>query len=167
MSPLDLFPVPHDVLAPKAWHAPAVFDSPHSGSLYPQAFRDQSRLDASALRKSEDCYIDALFAPVVDYGAPLLRMQVPRAYIDVNREPYELDARMFADELPAFANCASVRVVGGLGTIPRIVSEGENARRGALRWSARTRLRALNCCCFAGQRLKRKITPSGPAWASQ
>ena len=125
MSPLDLFPVPHDVLAPKAWHAPAVFDSPHSGSLYPQAFRDQSRLDASALRKSEDCYIDALFAPVVDYGAPLLRMQVPRAYIDVNREPYELDARMFADELPAFANCASVRVVGGLGTIPRIVSEGE------------------------------------------
>lgn len=47
----------------------------------------------------------------------------PRAYLDVNREPYELDPRMFDGLLPPYANVNSLRVAGGLGTIPRIVAE--------------------------------------------
>jgi N-formylglutamate amidohydrolase len=88
-----------------------------------------TRLSAQALRKSEDCYIDELFMACVDLGAPLLRAHVPRAYIDLNREAYEFDPRMFACELPGFMNTTSPRVAGGLGTIPRLVAEGEEIYR--------------------------------------
>jgi N-formylglutamate amidohydrolase len=56
-------------------------------------------------------------------GAPLLVAHFPRAYLDVNREPYELDPKMFAERLPSYANIASTRVAGGLGTVPRLVAE--------------------------------------------
>src|SRR5690606_10602293 len=55
-------------------------------------------------------------------GAPMLIANFPRAYLDVNREPYELDPKMFDGPLPSFANIGSMRVAGGLGTIPRIVA---------------------------------------------
>ncbi len=53
----------------------------------------------------------------------------PRSYVDVNREPYELDPRMFAGRLPSFANTRSMRVAGGLGTIPRVVGDGQEIYR--------------------------------------
>ncbi len=116
---------PFRLLAPREQLAPFVFCSPHSGSVYPRAFLQSSRLDPLTLRKSEDCFVDDLFAPVADLGAPLLAARFPRAYLDVNREPYELDPELFADALPSHANTQSVRVVGGLGTIARIVADGE------------------------------------------
>lgn len=69
--------------------------------------------------------MDELFGAVVGLGAPLIAASFPRAYLDVNREPYELDPELFRVELPDFANTQSVRVAGGLGTIARIVSESE------------------------------------------
>ena len=118
-----------EILAPSAWTAPAVFNSPHSGRQYPADLLRMTRLSPAALRKSEDCYIDELFMSCVDYGAPLLRALVPRAYIDLNREAYEFDPRMFACELPGYMNTSSPRVAGGLGTIPRLVAEGEEIYR--------------------------------------
>ena len=56
----------------------------------------------------------------------------PRAYLDVNREPYELDPKMFAGRLPTYANVRSLRVAGGLGTIPRVVSDSANIYKGPL-----------------------------------
>ncbi len=76
-----------------------------------------------SIRRSEDHYVDELFSAACDLGAPLLLANFPRAYIDVNREPYELDPRMFDGPLPPYANINSIRVAGGLGTIPRIVAE--------------------------------------------
>ena len=75
------------------------------------------------LRRSEDAYVDKLFSSVVGIGAPLLAAQFPRAWLDVNREPYELDPKLFGEQLPAHANSKSMRVSGGLGTIPRLVAE--------------------------------------------
>jgi N-formylglutamate amidohydrolase len=118
-----------EILAPAAWEAPAVFNSPHSGRKYPAELMRMTRLSAHALRKSEDCYIDELFMACVGLGAPMLRAHVPRAYIDLNREAYEFDPRMFACELPGFMNTSSPRVAGGLGTIPRLVAEGEEIYR--------------------------------------
>ncbi len=118
-----------EILAPAAWTAPAVFNSPHSGRKYPDDLLRMTRLSGQALRKSEDCYIDELFSACVDLGAPMLRAHVPRAYIDLNREAYEFDPRMFACELPGFMNTTSPRVAGGLGTIPRLVAEGEEIYR--------------------------------------
>ena len=121
----------HEVLAPPQWRSPLVFSSPHSGNVYPARFLASARLDAQTLRRSEDVHVDVLFAGALDSGAPLLRARFPRAYLDVNREPYELDPRMFEGRLPSYANTRSLRVAGGLGTIARIVGESQEiyARR--------------------------------------
>ena len=88
------------------------------------------------MRKSEDAYVDLLLAGVVNIGATLMHAHFPRAYLDVNREPYELDPALFAETLPDYANTHSLRVVGGLGTIARIVNEQEEIYRGPLSVSA-------------------------------
>lgn len=131
---------PFEILSPVEWTAPAVFNSPHSGHDFPEAFLRQTRLTRHTLRKSEDCFVDELFMSCISHGAPMLRALAPRSYVDLNREPYELDPRMFAGELPGYANTGSPRVAGGLGTIPRIVSEGEEIYRGRIDF-AEARLR--------------------------
>ena len=122
---------PFETTEPTLLSAPLVFSSPHSGDVYPAAFLAAARLDPLTLRRSEDAFVDALFQGVVGLGAPLLRARFPRAYLDVNREPYELDPRMFEGEMPAFANTSSLRVASGLGTVARLVAEAQEiyARR--------------------------------------
>ena len=122
---------PFEVLEPGRVELPLVFNSPHSGMVYPARFLASSRLDPVALRRSEDTHVDSLFLGGVGLGAPLMRAHFPRSYLDVNREPYELDPRMFDGRLPVVANTRSMRVAGGLGTIPRLVGEGHEiyARR--------------------------------------
>lgn len=122
---LQDFDPPFRVVSPGTQTAPFVLCSPHSGRVYPGHFLAQSRLDPLTLRKSEDGYVDALFEHVARVGAPMIAAEFPRAYLDLNREAYELDPELFAEPLPDFANTQSVRVVGGLGTIARIVADGE------------------------------------------
>jgi N-formylglutamate amidohydrolase len=112
------------VAAPAVQAIPLIFSSPHSGTRYPADFIAASRLDPLALRRSEDSFVDEIFAAAPRLGAPLVKALFARAYCDPNREPYELDPAMFEDELPAFANTASLRVAGGLGTIARVVGAG-------------------------------------------
>jgi N-formylglutamate amidohydrolase len=116
---------PFEAIEPEALTTPLVFNSPHSGSKYPRRFLEISRLDPLTLRRSEDAFVDELFLRCVALGAPLLRAHFPRAYLDVNREPYELDPRMFEGRLPDFANTRSLRVAAGLGSIPRVVGEAQ------------------------------------------
>ncbi len=123
---------PFEVTAPQDQAAPFVLCSPHSGSIYPADFLELSRLSPHALRKSEDCFVDELFMPVAAEGAPLIAARFPRAYLDVNREPYEFDPELFSEPLPDYANTQSVRVAGGLGTIARIVADGEEIYRSKL-----------------------------------
>jgi N-formylglutamate amidohydrolase len=82
-------------------------------------------LDAKAIRRSEDALVDDLIAAAPDLGAALITARYARAYIDLNREAFELDAGMFADELPEFARVRTARVAAGLGAIARVVSEGQ------------------------------------------
>jgi N-formylglutamate amidohydrolase len=131
----DLSP-PFILHKPAEQLTPVVFCSPHSGRVYPRAFLEASRLDPHTLRKSEDCFVDELFEPVVALGAPLIAARFPRAYLDVNREPYELDPELFHGRLPAFANTQSARVMGGLGTIARVVADTEEIYRERLPVSA-------------------------------
>src|SRR5881398_2664746 len=116
---------PFEILEPVEWRGPAVFNSPHSGSVYPRAFLTASRLELATLRRSEDSFVDDLNLGVVRRGYPLMRAHFPRCYVDVNREPYELDPRMFEGRLPSFANTRSMRVAGGLGTIARVVGDAQ------------------------------------------
>ena len=123
---------PFEVVEPRFLAAPLIFDSPHSGSRYPRRFLSLSRLDALALRRSEDAFVDELFLPCVALGAPLLRARFPRAFLDVNREPFELDAQMFDEPLPELANARSLRVAAGLGAIPRVVGDAQPIYKGRL-----------------------------------
>jgi N-formylglutamate amidohydrolase len=116
---------PFEILEPAAARGPLVFNSPHSGSVYPREFLGASRLDVGTLRRSEDSFVDELVLGVVARGHPLMRAHFPRCYVDVNREPYELDPRMFDGRLPSFANTRSMRVAGGLGTVARVVGDAQ------------------------------------------
>ncbi len=119
------FDRPIETVEPDRLSSPLVFSSPHSGSTYPGRFLAASRLDPLTLRRSEDAFVDELFLPCVALGAPLLRAIFPRAYLDVNREPYELDPKVFDGRLPEFANTRSLKVAVGLGTIPRVVGDAQ------------------------------------------
>ncbi|TVR97852.1 MAG: N-formylglutamate amidohydrolase [Rhodospirillales bacterium] len=119
-------------LEPAEQTLPLVFASPHSGIRYPPSFIAASRLDPVTLRQSEDAFIDELFADVVSHGVPLLKANFPRAYVDPNREPYELDPAMFDTPLPAYVNISSPRVQAGLGTVARVVTSGEEIYRAKL-----------------------------------
>jgi len=122
-----------EIIAPPEWTVPMVYNSPHSGTVLPDDFLAQVRLDSRTLRLSQDCFVDELFDGCIAAGAPMLRALHSRSYIDLNREPYELDPRMFADPLPGHFNTGSPRVACGLGTLPRIVAEGQEIYLGRLR----------------------------------
>lgn len=127
---------PVEVVHPAQPTSPLVFSSPHSGNVYPAGFVAASRLDPIMLRRSEDAFVDELYADAPAAGAPLLKARFPRAFIDPNREPYELDPGMFASTLPEWVNRSSPRVGAGLGTIARVVANGAEIYRGKLDFAA-------------------------------
>ena len=137
-------PAPVVVLHPAQQTIPVIFASPHSGRSYPDDLLAAARLDALSLRRSEDSFVDELFAAAPDHGAPLLAATFPRAYCDANREPWELDPAMFADKLPPWVNTTSARVGAGLGTIARVVASGEAIYRGKLSFADAER--RVNTC---------------------
>ncbi len=133
LSPESLPPLCVD--RPLRQTAPVILASPHSGRHYSAAFVASAKLDALGLRRSEDSFVDALFADAPAHGIPLLSANFPRAYCDANREAWELDPAMFEDMLPAWVNTTSQRVGAGLGTIARVVATGEAIYRGKLRFA--------------------------------
>ncbi len=124
-----------EVVATGSQTLPLVLASPHSGMTYPPDFLAASRLDSLSIRRSEDSYVDQIFGAAPRLGAPLLRAHFARAYLDPNREPFELDPAMFEDALPDFVNSHSPRVRVGLGTIARIVASGEEIYARKLRFA--------------------------------
>jgi N-formylglutamate deformylase len=132
------------ILRPPVQTVPLVVASPHSGRTYDAAFVQSARLGPLDLRRSEDSFVEELFASTVDHGAPLLYAQFPRAYCDPNREAWELDPGMFSDSLPDWVNTTSPRVGAGLGTIARVVTSGEAIYREKLPF-AEAQARVRDC----------------------
>jgi N-formylglutamate amidohydrolase len=128
-DPAADFQPPFTVLRPVVPALPVVVNSPHSGRHYPKAFLAASRLDPLTIRQSEDSFVDEIFACAPVAGAPLMHAHFPRVYLDVNREPYELDPEMFDSMLPSYINSQSLRVAAGLGTIARMVNEERDIYR--------------------------------------
>jgi N-formylglutamate amidohydrolase len=128
------------LLRPKVQATSVIFASPHSGRVYSPEFLEQTVLDPLALRSSEDAYVDELFAAAPQIGAPLLLAEVPRAFLDLNRAPDELDPALIDGILRAPHN---PRVSSGIGVIPRVVSGGRHIYRGKMPLAeAESRLRA-------------------------
>ena len=116
---------PFEIMSPETQRIPFVYSSPHSGKLYPPEFIKTSRLELKSLRGSEDCYVDELFSAAPNVGAPLIKAIFPRVFIDANREPYEFDPSMFLEPLPDFVTTSSNKISAGLGTIAKVVADGE------------------------------------------
>jgi len=134
-----------EIRRPERPIAPLVFASPHSGRHYPAEMLAAAALDEAAIRRSEDAFVDVIASAGPRYGAPLIEACYARAYIDVNREPYELDASMFEDELPAYAQARTARVAAGLGAIARVVAEGQEIYRRKLTFAeARRRIETVH-----------------------
>ena len=114
-----------ETIRPRRLTAPIVFNSAHSGRDYPERFLKMTRLDHLSIRQSEDAWVDELLARAPHLGTPLLRAHFPRAYLDVNREPWELDPQMFVEPLSDRFNTTSPRVAAGLGTLARVVAENK------------------------------------------
>jgi N-formylglutamate amidohydrolase len=97
---------------------------PHSGRFYPDELRQASCLDAFTLRRSEDAFVDELFASAPEHGGDLLINRYARAFVDVNRCARELDSALIKDLSVEHCNKPTERVKAGLGVIPRTVGDG-------------------------------------------
>ncbi len=142
-QPHVVSPGPLHVAAPTMQAVPILVASPHSGRNYSPDFVASSRLTFEDLRRSEDSFVEELFAGAAELGIAMLQADFPRVYCDANREPWELDPVMFADKLPSWCNTGSARVLAGFGTIARLVSSGEPIYREKLTFAeAERRIRA-------------------------
>ena len=119
----------YDLIRPVHQTGPLVFSSPHSGRAYSKAFLARSELDSRLIRSSEDAFVDELFAAAPAFGAPLLTAHAPRAWLDLNRAPDELDPALIEGVLRPPHN---PRISSGLGVIPRVVAQGRPIYRGKI-----------------------------------
>ncbi|MBK6705506.1 MAG: N-formylglutamate amidohydrolase [Caulobacteraceae bacterium] len=120
---------PFVLIEPLRRTAPLIFASPHSGRRYPPELLAGARVSLISLRRSEDAYVDELFAGAAAHGACVLSASVARAYVDLNRDPAELDPEMFDERPPPSPQSNSARVQAGLGAIPRISGDGQTIYR--------------------------------------
>ncbi|WP_170787480.1 N-formylglutamate amidohydrolase [Ruegeria lacuscaerulensis] len=133
-----------------------VFSSPHSGRNYPESLLKRTVLNRNAIRSSEDAFVDQLFSPVADFGAPLISATKPRAYLDLNRSSEELDPALIQG---ARRQGHNPRVASGLGVIPRVVANGRAIYRGKLTMDE-ARLRIDTCWRPYHARLKSLLAES-------
>lgn len=123
---------------PFAYHAPSgdglalILASPHSGTCYPASFQAVLNVPLIDLRRIEDAFMDQLIAPGRTLGAGLMAARYARGFIDLNRDPLELDRRMFRGKPPRACSLPGPRVEAGLGCIPRVGARGINIYQGLL-----------------------------------
>jgi N-formylglutamate amidohydrolase len=98
--------------------APLVFDSPHSGNLYPSDFGFAAPYEV--IRRAEDAFVDELFSSAPAHGAGLLAALFPRSYVDVNRHEDEIDTLLLSEPWPDRI-VHSHRSARGLGVVRRLV----------------------------------------------
>ena len=100
-----------------------IFASPHSGSLYPADMVADPALPEASLRSAEDALVDRLIAPGVEGGAVLVLARLGRAYVDLNRDPDDLDPALIEG---LGEGAASPRTAAGYGVIPRLSGDGRS-----------------------------------------
>jgi N-formylglutamate deformylase len=102
---------------PETGEVPLVFDSPHSGSHYPEDFRFTCPFDT--LRRAEDAYVDELYAAAPNHGATLIAALFPRSYLDPNRGIEDIDPALLEEEWPTPLK-PSQNTRAGLGLVRRV-----------------------------------------------
>lgn len=105
---------------------PVICASPHSGSHYPDEMLGKLCVPLIDLRRTEDAFVDRLFAKAPEAGATLITANYARSFVDLNRDARELDPAMIDGDMPGPVAAPSPRVQAGLGCFPRIGARGEN-----------------------------------------
>ena len=122
-------PKPYTLMRPETQTTSVIFASPHSGRSYPKGLLRKTVLSERLLRSSEDAFVDRLFERVPEAGAPFLKAETPRAYVDFNRAADELDSALVEG---AKRRPHNPRVASGLGVVPRVVAGGRSIYRGKI-----------------------------------
>ena len=100
---------------------PLVLDSPHSGTSYPADF---DHLPSRAIvRRAEDTHVETLFGGAPDAGATLVEALFPRAYIDPNRHPSDMDPAVLEEPWPGPV-ARSRKTELGIGLVWRLAQGG-------------------------------------------
>jgi N-formylglutamate deformylase len=103
-----------------AVEGPVLLDSPHSGHRYPADFRHACPLQR--LRRAEDSHVDRLFANGPRLGATLVHALFPRAYIDPNRPPDDIDPLLLGEAIEGRPVSEKSRL--GIGLVWRKLTDG-------------------------------------------
>ena len=109
------------VVMPASRPSRFVFASPHSGTHYPDDMAASPHLDQAGMRSAEDALIDRLIATGPSRGASVIAATVGRAYLDLNRDPDELDPALIEG---VGAGAATLRTSAGYGVVPRLSGDG-------------------------------------------
>ena len=120
---------PYKRLGPALPTLPVVIAVPHAGRDYPSALLRDAVVSRDRLEQLEDRYADRLIEGALAAGATAIVAQYARAWIDLNRDPRDIDPTMM-DGTPPPNLMTSARARGGLGLIPhRLGYGGELWRR--------------------------------------
>ena len=111
-----------DIVPPRS-ALPVLLSIPHSGRAYPGWLVRESVGGVAALESLEDPLVDRLAWRALASGVGAVIARAPRAAIDCNRAPDEIDPAV----VTGAAEPASARAKAGLGIIP-----GRTARHGHL-----------------------------------
>jgi N-formylglutamate amidohydrolase len=113
-------------IGPGGSPSPIVFSVPHAGRSYSAELLAAARLPREKLETLEDPWVDRLVEQGVACRIVCIVAQTPRAEIDLNRHPREIDPDSVAGRLPAGAIVESARTRGGLGLVPwRLTGSGQ------------------------------------------
>lgn len=117
----DCLPAIYEIIRPTGLSSPFVFDSPHSGSVYPADFGFSCHPEL--LAKAEDTKVDQLFSTAPETGAVFLKALFPRTYIDVNRKTDDIDEKLLALPWPGLV-AKDGRSSAGHGLVRRLIRPG-------------------------------------------
>jgi N-formylglutamate amidohydrolase len=119
-------------LGPAQPALPVVVAVPHAGRAYPEAVRALAAIPLARFEALEDRHADRLVSGAAAAGAITFIARRARCWIDLNRDPREIDPAMIDPPPRPQETLPSARVRGGLGLIPRRLNGTVDLWRGPL-----------------------------------
>lgn len=101
---------------------PLILSLPHSGQVFPEEFFKLTKLTKEDLRGNEDLFMGELLSPLYQEDIAVLKMNIARAFIDVNRDKIELDEKMYFDYPADKIIFENSRCRSGYGLIHRVTA---------------------------------------------
>lgn len=130
--------------------APIVFSVPHAGRDYPASVLARSRLPVDVLQRLEDRYADLLVTELVAAGHVAVVAKAPRAVIDLNRNPRDIDVCTVSGIPRGLHLVQSPKQRGGLGLFPRFLPRVGDLWTAPLGWEeAESRIRLIHAAYHA------------------